>query len=73
MDELSRQYFVSGASGKIDFLKINVDNKCQLNTTLTDRTGLKIIIIEKRTSTWFFKSLLVSLWKMWSSTSIIEL
>jgi hypothetical protein len=41
MDELSRQCFVGDASGKIHFLKINDDNKCVANTTLTGHTGLK--------------------------------
>jgi hypothetical protein len=41
MDELSRQCFVGDSNGNIHFLKINPDNKCELNTTLTGHTGEK--------------------------------
>jgi len=44
MDELSRQCFIGDASGIIHFLKINTDNKCELNTTLTGHTGKKEFI-----------------------------
>jgi WD40 repeat protein len=39
IDELSRQCFIGDASGNINFLKINTDNKSQLITTLSGHTG----------------------------------
>jgi len=39
MDELTRQCFIGDSNGTIHFLKINPDNKCQLNTTLKGHTG----------------------------------
>ena len=39
LDELSRQCFVGDANGNVHFLKIQPDNKCKLNTTLTGHTG----------------------------------
>ena len=41
MDELERQCFIGDSSGRIHFLKITSDNKCQLNTTLNGHEGKK--------------------------------
>lgn len=38
-DETNRQCFVGDSSGEIHYLRIQDDNRCQLNTKLSGHTG----------------------------------
>lgn len=57
MDELSRQCFVGDTNGTVHFLKIDIDNKCELKTKLKGHSGENEKSFIRRIHSSFFQEI----------------